>query len=485
MAVKYWKEFLKIANDEAVNRKLYYQTYIHRVDLNKVWTRDAILEGFTTTNQTPPPKEVIDDLVDTFHNEIARHKSKIPGKITPEMLKKEYAYALGGAKKAKSGVVLSASDTHLVTNPGTYADTILKKAATKVRTKLKSLSIVRAGDITSKLQYAHGEGAIRGKVYPKTTIGAMQTGERALNQFNSDAGYNFLRSKEGLSMKTSSLIKRETVAALRDFMQINLAMDIDIDEKVRNDKAEFSDTFTVYGSVKLQDTGIFKETFDKHPNDFEQGITKTYFDALAKHFRQKILANRKITKGEYESSPKGKNRMKNLTVKQMELSFERFLRNNPQFLFTSNATAPFKKEAKADHSFSPKKEGIKSKDGKRAKRSSSRQRDTQQARGPDLLKLKNLINAMLPDELLAQMELPRLRNRTGRFRNSAQVTDIRIGPRGGTEVDYTYQLNPYQTFEPGGAQGSTNRDPRALIGGTIREIAQDLIGAKFIKTRRV
>lgn len=104
---------------------------------------------------------------------------------------------------------------------------------------------------------------------------------------------------------------------------------------------------------------------------------------------------------------------------------------------------------------------------------------------PDLLKLKNLINAMLPDELLAQMELPRLRNRTGRFRNSAQVTDIRVGPRGGTEIDYTYQLNPYQTFEPGGAQGSTNRDPRALIGGTIREIAQELMGAKFIKTRRV
>ena len=104
---------------------------------------------------------------------------------------------------------------------------------------------------------------------------------------------------------------------------------------------------------------------------------------------------------------------------------------------------------------------------------------------PDLLKLRNLINAMLPDELLSQMQLPRLRNRTGRFRNSARVTDLRVGPRGGTEIDYTYQLDPYQTFEPGGAQGSTNRDPRALIGGTIREIAQELMGAKFIKTRRV
>lgn len=101
------------------------------------------------------------------------------------------------------------------------------------------------------------------------------------------------------------------------------------------------------------------------------------------------------------------------------------------------------------------------------------------------LQLKTLINAALPEELLKQMGSPRLNNRTGRFRQSARVTDVRIGNRGGTEIDYTYQLNPYQTFEPGGAMGSTNRDPRSLISLSIREIAQDLIGRKFIKTRRV
>ena len=95
------------------------------------------------------------------------------------------------------------------------------------------------------------------------------------------------------------------------------------------------------------------------------------------------------------------------------------------------------------------------------------------------------MNAMLPEEILKQMGSPRLNNRTGRFRNSARVTDLRVGPKGGTEIDYTYQLNPYQTFEPGGAMGSTNRDPRALIGLSIREIAKDLMGKKFIKTRRV
>ena len=96
-----------------------------------------------------------------------------------------------------------------------------------------------------------------------------------------------------------------------------------------------------------------------------------------------------------------------------------------------------------------------------------------------------MINAVLPDEILQNMGSPALNNRTGRFRNSAQVTNALIGPRGGVQIDYTYQRNPYETFEPGGAMGSTQRDPRRLIGNTIREVAQEIMGKKFIKTRRV
>jgi len=44
---------------------------------------------------------------------------------------------------------------------------------------------------------------------------------------------------------------------------------------------------------------------------------------------------------------------------------------------------------------------------------------------------------------------------------------------------------PYQTFEPGYAQGSTYRDPRKIIGESIREIAQKLTGNRFITTRSV
>ena len=84
------------------------------------------------------------------------------------------------------------------------------------------------------------------------------------------------------------------------------------------------------------------------------------------------------------------------------------------------------------------------------------------------------------------MQSPALNYRTGRFANSAEVTEVMMGPRGGLQsIDYTYQRNPYETFEPGGKQGSIQRDPRKLIGGTIRELAQGIIGRKMIPTRRV
>ena len=101
------------------------------------------------------------------------------------------------------------------------------------------------------------------------------------------------------------------------------------------------------------------------------------------------------------------------------------------------------------------------------------------------LALKEMINAVLPDEILKNMGSPALNNRTGRFRNSAQVTNALVGPRGGVNIEYTYMRNPYETFEPGGAMGSTQRDPRKLIGNTIKEIAQEIMGKKFIRTRRV
>jgi len=105
--------------------------------------------------------------------------------------------------------------------------------------------------------------------------------------------------------------------------------------------------------------------------------------------------------------------------------------------------------------------------------------------GQNPLALATLINRALPEIVASKMTSPALNFRTGRFSRSAEVKNITVGPRGGTAVEYTYMKDPYQTFEPGFAMGSTQRDPRKIIGESIREIAQGIVGNKFLTTRRV
>ena len=98
--------------------------------------------------------------------------------------------------------------------------------------------------------------------------------------------------------------------------------------------------------------------------------------------------------------------------------------------------------------------------------------------------LRNLLNEMLPQMVASKMTSPALRFRTGRFANSARVENVNIGPRGGVGIDYTYQRDPYETFEPGNKQGSTQRDPRKIIGASIRELAMGIIGKQPTSIRR-
>jgi hypothetical protein len=97
--------------------------------------------------------------------------------------------------------------------------------------------------------------------------------------------------------------------------------------------------------------------------------------------------------------------------------------------------------------------------------------------------LKAEINARLSMTVIKNMGTPALENRTGRFARSVEVTDVIPTPKGFPSIGYTYQKGPYQTFEPGFAQGSTQRDPRILINRSIREIAKELIVGRFY-TRR-
>ena len=124
-----------------------------------------------------------------------------------------------------------------------------------------------------------------------------------------------------------------------------------------------------------------------------------------------------------------------------------------------------------------------------AKTAAKKKQKKQQARGQGKtaqspIALRNLMNEALPQMVASKMTPPALQFRTGRFANSARVENLNIGPKGGLHIDYTYQRAPYETFEPGGKQGSTQRDPRKIIGASIRELAMGILGRQPTTLRR-
>jgi hypothetical protein len=104
--------------------------------------------------------------------------------------------------------------------------------------------------------------------------------------------------------------------------------------------------------------------------------------------------------------------------------------------------------------------------------------------------LTALLNKSLPEEVIKNMgPYPRrLENRTGRFAKSAEVLNVTPMPNS-VEIQYTYMKDPYEVFEPenGNPMASWGRDPKRIIGSTIREIAQTMMGTRFglVRTKRV
>ena len=98
-------------------------------------------------------------------------------------------------------------------------------------------------------------------------------------------------------------------------------------------------------------------------------------------------------------------------------------------------------------------------------------------------RLKYLINRSLPAEIRRNMGRPALINRTGQFSNSAELVSLRQGQK--TLIgEYTYQLDPYVTFENlGTKQWPNGYNPKPLISRSIRNIAERHVREKFTLRR--
>jgi hypothetical protein len=102
------------------------------------------------------------------------------------------------------------------------------------------------------------------------------------------------------------------------------------------------------------------------------------------------------------------------------------------------------------------------------------------------LQLLPLINARLTDKVIQNMKTPRLVNRTGRFAQSAKVVNVEQTRQGFPSFVFDYERDPYDVFDRtlGRAPWNTpQRDPRALVDISVREIVREMAIGRFF-TRR-
>lgn len=101
----------------------------------------------------------------------------------------------------------------------------------------------------------------------------------------------------------------------------------------------------------------------------------------------------------------------------------------------------------------------------------------------NVLAIKRKINQRLPAEVRRNMGRPALINRTGRFSNSVRLENLREGPN--TLIgEYTYQANPYRTFEnEGQRKWPVGYNPKPLITKSIRNLALQYTEQKFTLRR--
>lgn len=106
--------------------------------------------------------------------------------------------------------------------------------------------------------------------------------------------------------------------------------------------------------------------------------------------------------------------------------------------------------------------------------------------GMNWLSLLPIINAKLAPRVMSNMRSPALVNRTGTFANSAKVVNIEQTREGFPSFVFDYERNPYDVFDRTKGRSPWNtpeRDPRALVDKSLREIVREMAIGRFY-TRR-
>lgn len=97
-----------------------------------------------------------------------------------------------------------------------------------------------------------------------------------------------------------------------------------------------------------------------------------------------------------------------------------------------------------------------------------------------------LINQKLTPRVIANMKYPSLINRTGTFAQSAKVVAVTTSNEGFPSFTFDYDRDPYNVFDKYLGRSPWNtpqRDPRALVDKSLREVLKEMAIGRFY-TRR-
>jgi len=396
---------------------------------------------------------------------------------------------------------------------GLQAIPILKDGGTELRKNTAGSEEHRLGQAMTKGKSAlhghHGGSGSdieleKGKIIPPTTAGTVIARDRVKNRLtnpNTFLGDGFFkRSMEDMHDDAIHLTKDEILfdivaTSLLDWFNYQLRINR-VPYSTVSDGVKY--TFVediVYVDFALGDGPVgkantaYRSKWDANKTD---GVTRKINNALddiAKAVEAYVVKKGLQNQGNLAGLRASPSSIDNVTSVGTNMVINEVVRKLPKNKVTKSLVAPLIPK-KRNYKHPVKKSRVAAavliNRGKRhGKRRRTTSKDTSSNPKPNVVGLKEILNQQLPERLLANMGSPALNNQTGRFRHSANVTNIVVGPRGGTEIQYTYRKDPYKMYEPGGERGSTSRDPRRLIGGTIREMASEIMQKKFIKIRSV
>jgi len=490
MALKFWDTVIReIYNSKSVNddfRADSESTKVHTITVTIAQLKSYIKHlSNSIPNIDSNTKDILNnnviDLTNKLYNDLKNNVERIGRRRnnSTQMIsvgKNEFTFRTIGVRGINS--------EFLEAKRGATAEFIrnLKRLGATLDKRVKDQKgKVTTQDVLMKkeLEFSHSHG---GKM---TTIGALQ-GRRIFKKMTE----NVENSLKGKGYDTA-IIKNQLQEDLIDYFQHTLK--IDIYQTDATGKGKFHDNYTVYGTLEHRlDNKSKTRGYDANEHSFGVKLRKEIAKSLKKNVQNKDIAG----------SPKLSDRAADAVIakfrKKIKAKGTKVVGGKKVKTVTGKrSTGPVKNTSPVK---GRRKKGKVGKNIVKTPISSMagvgtgliRQQQKQRTKRSNiaLAGLMTRLNSALPYMVRENMESPRLNYRgTGRegpFTSTVRVTGVtpmnRKNPEaGGVNINYTYGLYPYQTFEPGFEQGDFYRDPRKLIEESIFELARNIKSEYFMR----